>query len=225
MLWFGALGTAALLVVAVTLTALSPLMALRTIDVVGTSRVKASDVTAALKDQLGRPLPLVDFGAIRSDLAAFPLIRSFSTESHPPSTLVVRIVERVPVGVVAVGTTFRLVDAAKVTISTSAARPAGFPLIRASGAAGSTDAKSGFDAAVAVLQALPAHVLGSVDTITAATKDDVTFTLRGSGAKVVWGSPDQSELKAADLAAIMKSAGATSGSVFDVSSPHSVVRK
>lgn len=225
MLWLSALGTAALLVVAVTLTAFSPLMALRTIDVVGTSRVKASDVTAALKGQLGRPLPLVDFGAIRSDLAAFPLIRSFSTESHPPSTLVVRIVERVPVGVIADGRTFRLVDAAKVTISQGTTRPAGFPVIHAAGAAGSLAAKSGFDAAVAVLQALPAKVLGSVDTITAATKDDVTFTLLGSGAKVVWGSPDQSDLKAADLAAIMKSAGATAGSVFDVSSPHSVVRK
>lgn len=225
MLWLGALGTAAFLVVAVTLTAFSPLMALRTIDVVGTSRIKASDVTAALKGQLGKPLPLVDFGAIRSDLSGFPLIRSFSTESHPPSTLIVRIVERVPVGVIADGKTFQLVDAARVTISRSATRPAGFPIIHAAGAAGSAGARSGFDAAVSVLQALPASVLRSVDTITAATKDDVTFTLLGSGARVVWGSADQSELKAADLAAIMKSAGATAGSVFDVSSPHSVVRK
>ncbi|HEY2556286.1 MAG TPA: FtsQ-type POTRA domain-containing protein [Diaminobutyricibacter sp.] len=225
MAWLGAAGTAAFLVIAVTLTAFSPLMALRTIEVVGTSRVKAADVTAALKDQLGRPLPLVDFNAIRADLAAFPLIRSFSTESHPPSTLIVRIVERVPIGVITDGKTFRLVDAAKVTISQSASRPAGFPVIHASGPAGTTDAQSGFDAAVAVLQALPAHLLGSVDTITAATRDDVTFTLLGSGARVIWGSPDQSDLKAADLAAIMKSAGASSGSVFDVSSPHSVVRK
>src|SRR5207244_6325854 len=71
------------------------------------SRIKAAAVSAALKDQLGRPLPLVDFNAIRADLAAFPLIRSFSTESHPPSTLVVRIVERVPVGVITDGKTFR----------------------------------------------------------------------------------------------------------------------
>ena len=225
MVWLSAAGTAAFLVVAVTLTAFSPLMALRTIDVVGTSRIKAPDVSAALKDQLGRPLPLVDYNAIRGDLAAFPLIRSFSTESHPPSTLIVRIVERVPVGIIADGKTFRLVDAARVTISQSATRPAGFPVIHASGPAGSAAAQSGFDAAVAVLQALPAHLLGTVDTVTAATKDDVTFTLLGSGAKVVWGSPDQSDLKAADLAATIKSAGAGAGSVFDVSSPHSVVRK
>jgi cell division protein FtsQ len=225
MIWLSALGTAAFLVVAVSLTALSPLMALRTIDVVGTSRIKASDVSAALKGQLGRPLPLVDFGAVRGDLAAFPLIRSFSTESLPPGTLIVRIVERVPVGIITDGKTFRVVDAAGVTISQSSARPAGLPMIHASGAAGSTAAQGGFDAAVAVLQALPANVLVSVDTITAATKDDVTFTILGSGAKVVWGSPDQSDLKAADLAAIMKSAGASAASVFDVSSPHSVVRK
>ena len=166
-------------------------------------------MTAALKDQLGRPLPLVDFSAIRADLAAFPLIRSFSTESHPPSTLVVRIVERVPVGVISRRHDVPAGRRREGDDQPSAARPAGFPVIRASGPAGSTDAQSGFDAAVAVLQALPANVLGPVDTVTAATRDDVTFTLRGSGAKVVWGSPDQSELKAADLAAIMKSAGAT----------------
>lgn len=225
MLWLGALGTAALLVVGVTLTAFSPLMALRTIDVEGTSRIKAADVESALKDQLGKPLPLVDFGAVKTDLANFPLIRSYSTESHPPDTLVVRIVERTPIGILTAGKEFRVVDAAKVTISSGPTRPVGLPIIAASGAAGAAGTPSGFASAVAVLQSLPASVLSSVDTISAETKDDVTFTLLGSGAKVIWGSPDQSDLKAADLAALVKSAGADSASVFDVSSPHSVVRK
>lgn len=218
--WFSALGVVVALVLGVALTAFSPLMALRTIDVTGTSRLDVAAVKKALSDQLGRPLPLVDQGAIRGDLAAFPLIRSYSVESHPPNTVVVRIVERQPIGVLQSGSTFTLVDAAKVSIASAPARQDGYPLITASGAAAETDAKSGFAAAAEVLGALPADLLARVDTISATTADDVSFTLRDSGAKVVWGSAEDSELKAADLSALLKSAA--DAKVFDVSSPHSV---
>jgi len=82
------------------------------------------------------------------------------------------------------------------------------------------DADSGFAAAASVLSALPADVLAQVDTIAAKTKDDVSFTLRGNGATVVWGSAEDSSLKAADLGALLKSAPGSSR--YDVSSPHSV---
>jgi cell division protein FtsQ len=220
MIWLASLGTLVLLVVAVAVTAFSPLMALRTIDVAGTSRIDAAAVKTALDGQLGRPLPLVDQGAIRTDLAAFPLIRSYSVESHPPSTIVVRIVERQPIGVITVGSKFAVVDAAKVTIQTSEQRPDGYPIIKASGSAVDTDATSGFAAAASVLSALPPALLAQVDTITAATRDDVSFTLRGSGATVGWGSADDSGLKAAALDALLKSV--PDAGRYDVSSPHSV---
>lgn len=218
--WITAFGTLAALVLAVALTAFSPLMALRTIDVAGTVRLDRATVQRALADQLGRPLPLVDQAAIRGDLAAFPLIRSYSVESHPPNTIVVRIVERDPIGVLQKGSTFTLVDAAKVAIATSATRPAGFPLITATGGSAESDAASGFAAAAAVLTALPADLRANVDTISARTKDDVSFTLRDHRATVVWGSADDSALKTADLAALLKSAAGAS--TYDVSSPHSV---
>lgn len=218
--WLSAAAVLVVLVLSVVLVAFSPLMALKHIQVVGTSRLDAATVARSLDDQLGRPLPLLDQAAISSDLARFPLIRTYSVESHPPDTLIVRVVERVPLGVVRAGSAYTLVDAAKVPISSSAQRPAGYPLIEASGASAESDAGSGFAAVASVLSALPASVLAQVDTITAKTKDDVTFTLRGRQATVVWGSADDSDLKAADLAALLKSAG--SASRYDVSSPHSV---
>ncbi|GAA1445158.1 FtsQ-type POTRA domain-containing protein [Leifsonia poae] len=220
MVWLASLGTLAALIIGVGLTAFSPLMALKTITVTGTSRIAAATVTKALADQIGRPLPLVDQAAIRGDLAAFPLIRSYSVESHPPNSIVVRIVERQPIGVVAVGRSFALVDAAKVTIATSAGRPGGYPLITATGEPAESDAKSGFAAASDVLASLPAALLARVDTVSATTADDVSFTLRSSGAKVVWGSADDSDLKAAALTALLKSAGGAR--LYNVSSPHSV---
>jgi cell division protein FtsQ len=218
--WLSAAGVVVALVVAVGLVAYSPLLALRHIEVTGTSRLDASAVQKKLSDQLGTPLPLLSPGGISSDLAAFPLIRSYTVESHPPDTIVVRVVERQPVGVIQRGNAFTLVDAAKVPISSSQQRPEGYPLIAANGGAADVDADSGFAAAAGVLSALPADVLGQVDTISAKTKDDVSFTLRGRSATVVWGSSEDSSLKAADLAALLKSA--PDASRYDVSSPHSV---
>lgn len=220
MIWLGAAGVLVALVLGVVLVGLSPLLALRHVEVVGASRLDAAAIAKKLDDQVGKPLALLDQAEISSDLAAFPLIRSYTLESHPPDTVVVRIVERRPIGVVQQGSAFVLVDEAKVPISSSASRPAGFPLISATGAAADANADSGFAAAAAVLAALPADVLGLVDTIAAKTKDDVSFTLRGNGATVVWGSAEDSGLKAADLAALLKAA--PHAHRFDVSSPHSV---
>ncbi len=220
MLWLGAAGVAVVLVLGVVLVGLSPLLALRHVEVLGASRLDPAAIAKKLGDQVGKPLALLDQAEISSDLAGFPLIRSYTLESHPPDTLVVRIVERQPIGVVQQGSAFVLVDEAKVPIASSATRPADFPLIAATGAAEDANADSGFAAATVVLASLPTDLLGRVDTISAKTKDDVSFTLRGSGATVVWGSAEDSELKAADLAALVK--GAPDAHRFDVSSPHSV---
>jgi len=218
--WLISLGSVVAILLLAVLAAYSPLMALTKIEVVGTSRLTSSTVSHALAGQLGRPLPLIDFGAIKKDLSKFALIRSYSTETHPPGTLVVRIVERRPVGLLQTSNGFELVDAAGVVISTTKDRPGGYPVIVSSGTSGGTGAKTGFAASTAVLSALPATVLPQVDTITATTADDVTLTLLG-GQKVIWGGPGQSELKAADLAALLKDAPDVSG--YDVSSPESPV--
>jgi cell division protein FtsQ len=220
MAWLGAAGVAVALVLGVVLVGLSPLLALKHVEVVGASRLDAGAIATSLGDQVGRPLALLDQAEISSDLAAFPLIRSYTLESHPPDTLVVRIVERQPIGAIQQGSAFVLVDAAKVPISSSSTRPAGYPVIAASGAAADANADSGFAAAAAVLSALPAGVLSRVDTISAKTKDDVSFTLRDGGATVVWGSAEDSALKSADLAALL--IGAPRADRYDVSSPHSV---
>ena len=104
-----ALATAAIVGVLVTLAALvvtavySPILALRTITVDGTSRVSAEQVTAAVDEQIGTPLALIDYGKITNQLGAFPLIRSYVTETIPPSTLIIHVVERTPVGAILVG--------------------------------------------------------------------------------------------------------------------------
>jgi len=216
--WLVALGTVLALVGFVLVGAFSPLMALRTVEVVGTSRISADQVKAALGDQLGTPLPLVDFARIRADLGTFPLIQSYVTESRPPDTLVVRIVERTPVGTVVVPGGFNLVDAAGVVIQNGATRVPGYPVIDARAGVGS----AGFQAATAVIAAVPEAVRQQLDTVTAATTDDVTLVLTG-GARVVWGSAERSEYKAVVLAALIVSHPVGTVKEYDVSSPDSAV--
>ncbi|TFC75537.1 FtsQ-type POTRA domain-containing protein [Cryobacterium sp. TMS1-20-1] len=198
--------------------AYSPLMALRTIEVVGTSRIPAGDVAAALADQLGTPLPLLDADEVKTELSQFKLIQSYVTESRPPGTVVVRVIERVPVGVLAGASGFDLVDSAGVVVETTPERAVGYPLIEAPDGVDS----AGFTAAAAVLAVLPESIRTQLDSVTAVTTDDVTLSLLG-GERVVWGSAEKSEYKAVVLAALLVGHPAGTVNEYDVSSPDSAV--
>ncbi|MBB5640883.1 cell division protein FtsQ/DivIB [Cryobacterium roopkundense] len=216
--WLVTVGSILLVLSGVIGAAYSPLMALRTIDVVGTDRVSSGQVVDALSDQIGTPLPLIDFARVKSELSGFMLIQSFVTESRPPGTLVVRIVEREPIGVIASDSGFDLVDAAGVVIDTTEERPEGYPQIEAPDGVGS----AGFLAAGEVIHALPASIRSALDSVQAATKDDVTLNLTG-GVRVAWGSAEQSEFKAVVLAALMVGHPVGSVNEYDVTSPNSAV--
>lgn len=217
-LWIVGVGSVLLAFGLIIGAAYSPLMALRTIEVVGTSRILATDVSDALADQVGTPLPLIDAGVVRNELAQFTLIQSYVTESRPPGTLVVRIVERVPVGVLAGPNGFDLVDAAGVIIETTPERTQGYPLVDAPDGVDS----AGFKSAAAVLAVLPESIRTELDSVTAVSTDDVTLSLLG-GERVVWGSPEKSEYKAVVLAALLVGHPAGTVNEYDVSSPDSAV--
>lgn len=192
----------------------SPLLSLKTIRIEGASRVSAVSVRAAIEGQIGRPLALVDFASITRALGKFPLIRSFVTETVPPDTLIIRIAERAPIATLATSTGFSVVDPAGIVIDSAVERQPGFPLIELGSA---STASPAFIAAVGVLLALPSDLLKKVDTVTAQTSDDVTLVLIG-GQSVVWGSAEQSALKAKVLAAVIAVGGTTTK--YDVSAPN-----
>jgi cell division protein FtsQ len=218
--WLVAGASVAVLVVVVLLAAYSPLLAVRGIAVEGTSRLDTATVTGALDDQLGRPLALVDYGAIERDLAQFPLIESYSVEARPPDTLAIRVVERRPVAVLQTDAGFNLIDAAGVTVQQSPERIPGFPLLDLTG----TEIGSpGFEAAAAVLMSLPDALIAQVDRISGTTPDSVTMVFTGAGQRVVWGSAEDSELKARILERLIATQDPALPVEYDVSSPQSPV--
>ncbi|MEX1077518.1 MAG: FtsQ-type POTRA domain-containing protein [Homoserinimonas sp.] len=218
--WITAAAVVVTLVGTVTIAVYSPLLALTEIEVTGTSNVDPEEVLDAVDGQLGTPLALVDADRLTRELAEFTLIRSYVTETVPPHTLIIHVTEREAIGSVPTASGFTVVDPAGVTISRADTRPEGIPTIELADAGVGSDV---FGSVVEVLLALPDSVADRVDRVTAATNDDVTLVLAGAGQRVVWGSADDSNLKARVLAALMATQAENARVEYDVSAPLSAV--
>ena len=199
--------------------AYSPLFAVETITVAGAEQLDTAAVSDALSSQLGTPLPLVDESAIKAALVAFPLVESYTVEARPPHDLIVRVVERTPIGVIASPAGFTLVDAAGVALSTTQTPAPGRPVLEITGGT----ASDAFEAVGHVLRSLPDTIMSQVTAASATTPNDVTLTLGGTGTKIVWGNADESSNKSVALAAAMQSRPPDTVSRYDVSSPSAVV--
>ncbi|KQP71063.1 cell division protein [Microbacterium sp. Leaf288] len=217
--WFGAAASVLLLALGTLGAAYSPLFGVEKITVVGAQQLAAGDVAAALSGQLGKPLPLVDESAVKAELVAFPLIETYALEARPPHELVVRIVERTPIGLIETRAGYTLVDAAGVALSTTATPSAGTPVLTITGGVDS----DAFAAAGQVMRSLPDEIRAQVTGVAASTPDDVTLELGGTNTQVVWGSAEDSAEKALNLAKTMAARPPADVYTYDVSSPDVVV--
>jgi len=215
-IWLSALGAVVLLVGGSAIAAYSPLFAVERITVVGASTLDPVQVQAALAEQIGTPLALVDDSDVKAALMAFPLIESYALEAKPPHDLTLRIVERTPIGVIESDAGYTLVDAAGVALTTSAQVPEGQPVLHVEGGIDS----DAFESVGLVVRSLPADVRGLLSDVSASTLDDVALTL-SNGLTIVWGSAEQSVAKARTLTSAM--AANPAARTIDVSSPDVVV--
>ncbi|WP_341999939.1 FtsQ-type POTRA domain-containing protein [Microbacterium sp. LWH7-1.2] len=217
--WLGAAASVLLLALGTLGAAYSPLFGVEKITVVGAQQLAVADITDALSGQLGTPLPLVDESAVKAELVAFPLIETYALEARPPHELVVRIVERTPIGLIETRAGYTLVDAAGVALSTTATPSPGTPLLTITGGVDS----EAFAAAGRVMRSLPEEIRAQVTAVTASTPDDVTLELGGTNTQVVWGSAEESAKKAYVLQATMAARPPADVFSYDVSSPDAVV--
>ncbi|MFD5215211.1 FtsQ-type POTRA domain-containing protein [Microbacterium sp. NPDC058345] len=207
--WAGAL---VVVVLGSVIAAYSPLFSVQKITVAGAQTLDAASVQQALADQVGAPLALVDASAVKSALTEFPMIESYALEARPPHELLVRIVERTPIGVIASDAGYTVVDAAGVALATTAERPEGQPMLEISAGVDSP----AFHSAGLVVRSLPADLRATVTEVRANSADDVAFTT-SDGKTVVWGSDADSVEKALVLVKLI--AAAPEARTFDVSSP------
>lgn len=210
------LGSFGLLFLLILATMFTPLLAVEKLEVTGTKRINNKTVLKALEKQLGVPLPMVNTNSIAESLAPFSLVDSFSVVSLPPHTLRIAITERQPICIVTVAGVDYLYDPAGIRVG-NVGKADNYPRIAI---VGDPKGSAEFTAAIDVLLALPADLLGRIATVDAKSKDDVSMRLRGNaGQRIVWGDGSQSVLKSKVLAALIKNQKKTDFVTFDVSSP------
>ncbi|RKR13897.1 cell division protein FtsQ/DivIB [Arthrobacter oryzae] len=219
------IGIVAVLIAGIVAAAVySPVLALRTVSVQGTKIVSPEKVQTALAPLMGKPLPQISEQEVRALLKPLVQVKDVTAKALPPSTLQVRITERIPVALVKQGNIFQLVDVDGVQLSTTK-DASSVPLPVIDGGSG-TLPKDLFQAITAVLGALPADVLSQLSNASAASADAVQLKLV-DGQSIVWGNAGEKELKARVLAALLKVPADPKNpvQVYDVSVPrHPVTR-
>ncbi|NEK58590.1 FtsQ-type POTRA domain-containing protein [Geodermatophilus sabuli] len=201
----------------------SPVLAVHEVTVDGAGTLTAAEVVEVAGIAEGTPLLRVDVDAAEARVARLPQVASVEVTRGWPRSVVVTVVERVPVAVVERAGTRSLVDADGVLFDTvTGPAPAGVVPLDVP-APGPDDRAT--RAALGALVALPDQIRAGLVAASATTAEDVTLTL-ADGTTVLWGSAADAADKADVLVALLAQldAGALEpAGTIDVSAPAAVV--
>ncbi|HET7724027.1 MAG TPA: FtsQ-type POTRA domain-containing protein [Propionibacteriaceae bacterium] len=203
------IGVLVVLVAAAWLVYLSPVFAVTTVTVTGTSVLTPESVREAGKVPLGTPLARLDTGAVRSRVAQLKPVAQVAVTRSLPHTVKIAVTERTAVYALSAGTGFDLVDSAGVDFTSVPDAPKGLVVATITG----DDERLRRDVAT-IVTSLPQAVRDRAVLVTAKTPDSIVIDLNG-GTEVVWGSAESSSQKAQVLAALLS----VKAGVYDVSSP------
>lgn len=194
----------------------SPLFALSadSVTISGQSGdLSAEQVEAKVAPFVGTPLPRLDTGALRDAVDTLAPVRSSVVGKVWPHGVSVEVTMRSPAMVVEEGGRYALVDDQGVEVTTTDSRPPDLPLAVLPGS-GEARARAAGDVGE-VWAALGSDLRPEVTGVTA---DGATITLAlSSNRSVVWGTAEDSALKAQVLGVLLAQRPATT---YDVSSPH-----
>lgn len=212
--WGIGLGSVVLVLGVLIALVTTPIMSVKEIRVEGSDRVSSEKIVSALESQLGKPIALVSDAEIGAALEQFTALESYAVDLLPPSTVLIRITERIPVALNEDG---QLLDAAGVNLGEPRSGEGDVPTI-----VGVTAGTDEFDAVARVLSNLSEVMLEQVTEITASSTQSIQ--LKTEGEIIIWGGPQDSRLKSDTVQALLAS-DAVEGKTIDVSAPeHPVVR-
>lgn len=191
-----------------------PVLVLRSVTVRGVPAADGPAVRQAAALPLGRPMVRLDLESARARVAALRTVRSVTVSRSWPTGVVVSVTLRTPVAVVKDSSgQLHLADSTGTTYAEVATPPKNLPVVDAD-----SSNPAAVQSVVSVLAGLPASVRAQVRTAQAKSPDAVVLTLGGSGdVSVVWGSADETPLKAAVLQVLRRQN--PKARHFDVSAP------
>lgn len=188
----------------------SSVFAAREVAVSGTNRVSADEVKAAAEVQVGTPLLRQDTTAIVSRVESLAPVRSAKVSFRWPSTVEIQVTERQAAYQRTTGEGYDLIDD-EATVFAHSDKP--FDGVLQATVEG--DDKRLLTDVATVAKALPENLRGQVTSLQAKSVDRITLKL-SKDRHVVWGSAEDSTLKAEVLAALLQ----VDAKVYDVSAPH-----
>lgn len=212
--WLAAAGVLAVLALLAWVAAASPLLGVRAVRVEGAGMVTEDQVRAAAAVPVGTPLVQVDLAEVARRVGTLAPVRRAVVRRDWPSTLVIRLQERIPAAVLAAGDRYQVMDATGVVFRTDAVRPPGVPLLRVA-APGPRDQTT--RAALSVLAALSPVLRERLRVLVADAPTRISLELSG-GRRVIWGDATENATKARVATSLL----ARSGTVIDVSAPEVV---
>ena len=201
----------ALVATSVWLVFFSATLQVKRVDVVGNKLLSDARLREVADVPLGAQLALVDLDRADARIGSLAEIESVDVTRTWPDAVRIQVVERTAVAVVELAGRIRGLDPDGIVFRDYKTVPQGMPRIRPGAAAGTDALKE----AATVVSALPEDLVTRVDHVEVATVDQITLVLR-DGRQVMWGSAEESELKAQVIDRLL---AAEKAQVYDVSVP------
>jgi cell division protein FtsQ len=200
-----------------------PVLTVRAVQVDGLATLPADVVREAAGIGAGTPLLRVDVDGAEARVARLPQVASAEVTRDWPASVVITVVERVPVAVVGEPGRRSLVDADGVLFDTVTGSPPDGVVPLDVESPGPDDAAT--MAGIAAVGSLPANVRKQVTAAAAASADDISLTLT-DGTVVRWGDASESDAKSAALVGLLEQIAdgrLEPAGTIDVSTPAAVV--
>ena len=189
---------------------LSPVLAVRTVDVTGLEQIPDEEVLAALGAVAGTPLLRVDTTAAARRVAGIARVAQVRVKRDYPTTLTVEVVERTPWAYYDGADGPHMIDESGVDYGVEPP-PIGLPRISTPEVLDEPELLRG---GLQVLGELPPPLWDLVSELAINSTDDLELTLY-DGRTIRWGDAADTALKGAVALAILSQPG----QAFDVSSP------
>ncbi len=207
--WGVVVGAVVLLGFMVWLVTLSPVFRVHDVAVEGNKLLSTDEISLAALVVQDSPMIAVEVDEVESRVAELPAVARVEVTRRFPSTVVIDVTERTIVYQRVEAGTFQWVDRQGVIFSTSNEPVDGVPQAVTAG----KDVRVLRDVAE-VVSHLPQKMLERVERVQAKAVDRITLEL-DEGDLVVWGSAEESALKADVLGALLP----VDAKLYDVSAP------
>jgi len=224
--WASIVGLGAVVIMVFLLLLTSPILSIRQVDVEGAVYTDPVRLAEVVDDLDGSAILTADLDAAQKKLLEIPWVRQARVSMHLPSRVTVEIVERIPVAFFrAVDGFNRVIDSDGRILDVIEGDPTELTPIIGTGpnlSAGSF-AEQPFLGSAQLMNALPFELFQRLKSVSVMPTGDISLSLSGN-VVVLFGSPDDFQIKLVGIVNEMKRQGTNRYTVLDVSNGEPSVR-